>query len=178
MNNKQAIVLWIVVILLAATGLVPPWYQLTSNAFNGGVDTRICINYAPVFMAPKENFSQFDLPNPDPKAEDYDSQMRVKNATLKNLEKSIHIGIDIPRLSVEWGTLLLVGLGLFFLLADRKRRELAPKERMSYIERMKRAGMTAGEKPALDMALDDQDLTEDDAPTATDPKHVFSDDEL
>ena len=177
MNKKQAIVLWVAVILVAVTGLVPPWYQYTSNAY-GAVDTRECTVYSPIFMSPQPDFSKFDLPNPDPQSPDYEIQKRIKDATLKSLRKSIHIGIDVPRLGVEWGTLLVVGLGLFFLLADPKKRELAPKERLSYLERIKRAGGTASDAPALDMALDDEELTEDDAPTASDPKHVFSDDEL
>lgn len=177
-NNKQAIVLWIVVLLIAVTGLMPPWYEVIQNdSLNVDIDKRECLTYHPIFAPPQKNFQQFGLVAPDPQSPDYKYQQQVYAAVQKKLGDSYHVGIDTSRLGVEWGAIFLVGLGLFFLLADRKRRELAPKERMSYLERMKRAGGVQ-DAPALDMALDDTELAEDDAPTASDPKHVFSDDEL
>ncbi len=170
MNNKQVIVLWVVVGLIAVMGLVPPWFEAINTdipVLDRYVHKRVCTGYFPVFMPPKKDLKQFQITAPEP----------VYSAVMKKLNDNYYVSVDVPRLGVQWATVLLVGLGLFFLLADRKRRELAPRERMTYLERMKRAG-AGGAAPAPDMAFDDEDLTEDDAPTASDPKHVFSDDEL
>ncbi|OPZ87228.1 MAG: hypothetical protein BWY76_00562 [bacterium ADurb.Bin429] len=179
MNKKQATVLWVVLVLVALMGLVPPWYEVIQNeTLSLNINKRECLRYYPIFTPPKKDFNKFGLTAPDPKSEDYEIQQKVYAAVLKKLANSYHVGIDVPRLGVQWATVILVGIALIILLGDRKRRELAPKERMSYLERMKRAGATGGAAPAAEMALDEEDLTEDDAPTASDPKHVFSDDDL
>jgi hypothetical protein len=166
-NSKQSTVLWIILVLIAVMGLIPPWQQRVKTTLMGFENVESTI-YAPIFVQPKPNYSW------------YPPQYRTRPEWVMVLRKSTQVVVDVPRLAVQWTTVLLVGIGLLLLLGDPRKRELAPKERLSYIERMKRAGVTAGGSEAAvpDMALDDEDLTEDDAPTANDPKHVFSDDEL
>jgi len=164
-NKKQATVLWVVLVLVALMGLVPPWQQRVKTTLMG-FDNVESSSYSPIFMQPKPNYAW------------YPEQYRTRPEWSMVLRKSTRVVVDLPRLGVQWATVVLVGIALFVLLGDRKRRELAPKERMSYLERMKRAGAAGGAVPSAEMALDEEDLTEDDAPTASDPKHVFSDDEL
>jgi uncharacterized protein YbcC (UPF0753/DUF2309 family) len=160
-NDKQKKVLLGAIILIALMGLVPPWQQRVVLPLVS-VNQAASIRYAPIFLPPAPDFSVFP------------EQYQKEAGLQKMLQSKMHITLDLSRLGVEWGTVLLVAIGLLLLLMDKKARTLAPKERMSFMERMKRAG--AAEEAVPEMAFDEQDMTEADGENA--PKHVFSDEEL